>query len=558
MTSLVLTGGFEKLPDQIMYHYAEPYDLQKHLANALVVLSSTAKDGEIEVRISHPPVHPTEIRTSISPSSAVELNTTSALANYATEAAVELNTTSASANYATEEESKVYRLCEGGTFDREQGVQTVRVGHSSESKVYRLCEGGTFDKEQAVELNTTSALANYATEAGFVILLLSKLLTVSYYPFGSPVASLVLTDSSQLTSDSQHLVARECRLAFERACQGFPSTAHAQPLSSFMVPSLPFITSLPLWRFGSLVNDQLKLGLPWTEKEDTAGWFHSLEMASLFFKLAVLLVVKFATPLQATRIVFPSNFYSLSVGGPSQEVKLRPTSVLGKQNHLLGHVIDGSKYSSTTVRSPMSSTLTNMLTNELNGLLDPNHKIVPSPALEHNHIKPTKEKHGPDSDSIAFGTANMLTNELNGLLDPNHKIVPSPALEHNHIKPTKEKHGPDSDSIAFGTDSFSTSSAGIAASTSIPRPPDNGLATVERDVSQSPQKKKDHADTVPSRCVWSIVSCCVPGSVEVRYRCFELLGCNGAFWDSSPCSHDFGWAAIAAITKFYDVRKTGD
>nr|CAD7444048.1 unnamed protein product [Timema bartmani] len=32
-----------------------------------------------------PPVHPTEIRTSISPSSAVELNTTSALVNYATE-----------------------------------------------------------------------------------------------------------------------------------------------------------------------------------------------------------------------------------------------------------------------------------------------------------------------------------------------------------------------------------------------------------------------------------------------------------------------------------------
>nr|CAD7440141.1 unnamed protein product [Timema bartmani] len=32
------------------------------------------------------PVHPTEIRTSISPSSAVKLNTTSVLANYATEA----------------------------------------------------------------------------------------------------------------------------------------------------------------------------------------------------------------------------------------------------------------------------------------------------------------------------------------------------------------------------------------------------------------------------------------------------------------------------------------
>nr|CAD7586907.1 unnamed protein product [Timema genevievae] len=36
-----------------------------------------------------PPVHPTEIRTSISPSSAVKLNTTSALANYATEAVKE-------------------------------------------------------------------------------------------------------------------------------------------------------------------------------------------------------------------------------------------------------------------------------------------------------------------------------------------------------------------------------------------------------------------------------------------------------------------------------------
>nr|CAD7263139.1 unnamed protein product [Timema shepardi] len=36
-----------------------------------------------------PPVHLTEIRTSISPSSAVELNTTSALANYATEAGLD-------------------------------------------------------------------------------------------------------------------------------------------------------------------------------------------------------------------------------------------------------------------------------------------------------------------------------------------------------------------------------------------------------------------------------------------------------------------------------------
>nr|CAD7596418.1 unnamed protein product [Timema genevievae] len=46
------------------------------------------RGGRVEnhFRKNHPPVHPTEILTSISPSSAVELNTTGALANYATEA----------------------------------------------------------------------------------------------------------------------------------------------------------------------------------------------------------------------------------------------------------------------------------------------------------------------------------------------------------------------------------------------------------------------------------------------------------------------------------------
>nr|CAD7452302.1 unnamed protein product [Timema tahoe] len=41
-----------------------------------------------------PPVYPTKIRTSISPSSAVELNTTSALANYATEIRTQVTRTS--------------------------------------------------------------------------------------------------------------------------------------------------------------------------------------------------------------------------------------------------------------------------------------------------------------------------------------------------------------------------------------------------------------------------------------------------------------------------------
>nr|CAD7264129.1 unnamed protein product [Timema shepardi] len=43
-------------------------------------------DKPVLIHEKPPPVQPTEIRTSISPSSAVKLNTTSALANYATEA----------------------------------------------------------------------------------------------------------------------------------------------------------------------------------------------------------------------------------------------------------------------------------------------------------------------------------------------------------------------------------------------------------------------------------------------------------------------------------------
>nr|CAD7587454.1 unnamed protein product [Timema genevievae] len=49
-----------------------------------------SKFSEILQPEKPPPVHPTEILTSISPSSAVELNTTSALANYATEAGVSI------------------------------------------------------------------------------------------------------------------------------------------------------------------------------------------------------------------------------------------------------------------------------------------------------------------------------------------------------------------------------------------------------------------------------------------------------------------------------------
>nr|CAD7572130.1 unnamed protein product [Timema californicum] len=129
IASLVLTDSFEMLLDQIIYPYAEPYDLKKqglqykylYLISFWSVMPkgalyspwrcrklmrhATQKTQAVPsplalniltigewktIEEKPPPVHWIEIRTSISPSSAVELNTTSALANYATEAGTKI------------------------------------------------------------------------------------------------------------------------------------------------------------------------------------------------------------------------------------------------------------------------------------------------------------------------------------------------------------------------------------------------------------------------------------------------------------------------------------
>nr|CAD7196832.1 unnamed protein product [Timema douglasi] len=74
-------------------HYAEDSDdSDGALAishRVLLLIQVICFKWRVENHLGNPPVHLTEIRTSISPSSAVELNTTSALANYATEEGVE-------------------------------------------------------------------------------------------------------------------------------------------------------------------------------------------------------------------------------------------------------------------------------------------------------------------------------------------------------------------------------------------------------------------------------------------------------------------------------------
>nr|CAD7260345.1 unnamed protein product [Timema shepardi] len=111
-------------------------------------------------------VHPTEIRTSISPSSAVKLNTTSALANYATEAGLQMMVR--------------HRIIERAMLR----TFAVRCGPCS---------------HLPPEINVRE-LPNFVFMEGG-----RRQLTQGHSDYSSPMASLVLTDSSQLTSDSQHL-----------------------------------------------------------------------------------------------------------------------------------------------------------------------------------------------------------------------------------------------------------------------------------------------------------------------------------------------------------------
>lgn len=59
----------------------------------------------------------------------------------------------------------------------------------------------------------------------------------------------------------------------------------------------------------------------------------------------------------------------------------------------------------------------------------------------------------------------------------------------------------------------------------------------------------------PSHCVWAIISCCSPGSNEVRHPCFELLGCPGPFWDTNPCNKGMTASAVKVVHQFYSGGK---
>nr|CAD7261828.1 unnamed protein product [Timema shepardi] len=116
-----------------------------------------------------PPVHPTEIRTSISPCSAVELNTTSAFTNYDTEAVHRV--VDIKYGIYVKEVNPHFR---GGRVENHLGKPPTV--HPTETRT-------SISPSSAVELNTTSALANYATEAGYHPIYTNEGFGVSWFEY---------------------------------------------------------------------------------------------------------------------------------------------------------------------------------------------------------------------------------------------------------------------------------------------------------------------------------------------------------------------------------------
>nr|CAD7258712.1 unnamed protein product [Timema shepardi] len=149
--SLFETGFEEQLTYCENKHLQFPYErIAKRIGKVeLEEVNQHLRGGRVENHLGTPPppVHPTDIRTLIFPSSAVELNTTSALANYATEAGIE---------------KFELRGSEPAAMWREIG-KSFRKSHPP---VHPTEIRTSISPSSAVELNTTSALANYTTEAG--------------------------------------------------------------------------------------------------------------------------------------------------------------------------------------------------------------------------------------------------------------------------------------------------------------------------------------------------------------------------------------------------------
>nr|CAD7573047.1 unnamed protein product [Timema californicum] len=148
MTSLVLADSFEKLPDQITYPYAEPYDLQKHVFSSCK--SSLKKPwGYCTYAVRHGPDipgfllqpfrKPKRIRTAFSPSQLLKLEHAFEKNHYVVGAerkqlAQSLSLTETQVLKIAIKRDRVYPHLRGGRMDSNLGINNLST-HYLDSNV---------------------------------------------------------------------------------------------------------------------------------------------------------------------------------------------------------------------------------------------------------------------------------------------------------------------------------------------------------------------------------------------------------------------------------------
>ncbi|KAF5300072.1 hypothetical protein FQA39_LY11264 [Lamprigera yunnana] len=152
----------------------------------------------------------------------------------------------------------------------------------------------------------------------------------------------------------------------------------------------------------------------------------------------------------------------------------------------------------------------------------PNNAYLPPEPTDNSTVSTINKFEGDDRDRPVWG---MSSNESSSAVKPTRRPRPSNANAVTHPPIIRDDHG-----VA---ERVTTTTTSMPVPEEVAPPPSN--------------------DNLPSRCVWAIISCCSASSNAVSYDCFEQLGCNGAFWDDSPCDNDIARAAISNVMNYYQA-----
>jgi hypothetical protein len=233
------------------------------------------------------------------------------------------------------------------------------------------------------------------------------------------------------------------------------------------------------------------------------------------------------------------------------------TPVVDKQNHMMtreNRVVDNQNHD-TTRKDPFVDNQNHMMTRKDPFVDNQNHTMTPENRVVDN------QNHGMTRENPFVGNQNhtmtpenrVVVNQDQNLEDYSFKhIRPECSLcPHQGRKELTNRGG---DSVKFVKD------GDVQQGESDMKQVSGGghvlVGNGTNDISAGSTKKLLPTVADPSRCVWAIISCCSPGSSNVRNPCFELLGCSGPFWDTNPCNEGMANAALKVVGEFYSNGKS--